>query len=118
MILEEIIKDSIPIVIGIRDMKYVPILTLPDSPSISGSFNPNKPKKKIIPKRINNAPAMFKDIFNKFIKGFQGFFLSAFFFGLGLPFTDAAIMLWNMLEDSFADFLLAFAIKLLWVIII
>jgi len=61
------IKNTIPIVTGIRDMKYVPKLTLPDSPSISGSFNPNKPKKKIIPKKINNEPAIPRDNFKKFI---------------------------------------------------
>ena len=61
------IKDNIPIVIGIRDMKYVPKLIFPDSPSISGSFNSNKPRKKIIPKRINNEPAIHKDIFKNFI---------------------------------------------------
>lgn len=44
-------------------MKYVPKLTIPDSPSISGSFSPNKKKNKIIPKKINNDPIILKNNF-------------------------------------------------------
>jgi hypothetical protein len=41
------------------------------------------------------------------------FFLAAFLeTGLGLPFTDACIMLWNRFDSSLADFfLIAFAIS-------
>ena len=64
---DEIIKSSTPIVIGIRDKKYVPKLTRPDSPSIPGSFTANKKKKNIIPRRINNEPAIPLDIFRNFM---------------------------------------------------
>jgi len=56
-----------PIIIGIRDMKYVPKLTLPDSPSTSGSFNANKKKKKRTPEIINNVPVIPKTILQNFM---------------------------------------------------
>jgi hypothetical protein len=52
---------------GIRDMKYVPKLTLPDSPSISGLFNASKKKKKKVPEMINNVPAISKAFLKNFI---------------------------------------------------
>lgn len=47
-----------PIVIGIREMEYSPKLTLPDSPSTSGSFSPRKKIKKKMPMIIRSAPAI------------------------------------------------------------
>ena len=48
-------------------MKYVLKLTLPESPSISGSFNAIKKKKKIMPERMNNTLAIHKVVLKGFI---------------------------------------------------
>jgi hypothetical protein len=56
-----------PIIMGIKGVKYVPKLTLPESPSTSGLFNANKKKKKRTPEIINNVPVIPKTTLQNFM---------------------------------------------------